>query len=485
MRFAVRLLLAVFMLLLMACRETEQPKASTLERIREQGVLRVATRNSPSTYYHDRNGPTGLEYDLANDFAESLGVRLELITLGSIDELYQSLSGEGGVDLVAAGLYESSHRRPQARFSDSYGDARLQVVYNINQPAPRAIEDLIGRSITVVAGSVQAEWLKAAQVSHPELKFEESSELEVLDLLQQVDQRELDVTLVGSNELAMNKFSFSRVRVGFDLEPGLKLAWALPVGEDISLLEQVNAFFASHRQDGSLASLEERYYGHLEELDYVGTYTFARHLQQRLPDYEQTFRQAADTQGLDWRLLAAMGYQESKWDPTARSKTGVRGLMMLTLRTARSLGVTDRLDPTQSINGGARYLLKLRKRLPESIKEPDRTWLALAAYNVGYGHMEDARRLAQAEGLNPNRWLDVKKMLPRLSQKKWYSQTRYGYARGGEPVHYVNNIRRYYDILTWISQPRLEGEQLASGSSHQPGLAGPGADGASSAEPRL
>ncbi|MGY8830470.1 MAG: transglycosylase SLT domain-containing protein, partial [Pseudomonadales bacterium] len=182
------------------------------------------------------------------------------------------------------------------------------------------------------------------------------------------------------------------------------------------------------------------------------------------------FREAAQANQVDWRLLAAMGYQESLWQPTATSKTGVRGLMMLTLRTAQAMGVSDRLNPKQSIEGGAKYIVYVKNQLPESIQEPDRTWFALASYNIGGGHLEDARKLTEAEGLDPNKWLDVQKILPRLSQKQWYSKTRYGYARGGEPVHFVRNIRRYYDILTWVTQPQLEGSQIAESNQHVPGI---------------
>jgi membrane-bound lytic murein transglycosylase F len=148
----------------------------------------------------------------------------------------------------------------------------------------------------------------------------------------------------------------------------------------------------------------------------------------------------------------------------------VRGLMMLTLRTAQAMGVSNRLDPKQSIDGGAKYIVHVKNQLPESIQEPDRTWFALAAYNVGGGHLEDARKLTEAEGLNPNKWLDVQKILPRLSQKQWFSKTRYGYARGGEPVHFVRNIRRYYDILSWATQPQLEGSQITESNQHMPGI---------------
>ena len=152
----------------------------------------------------------------------------------------------------------------------------------------------------------------------------------------------------------------------------------------------------------------------------------------------------------DWRKLAAASYQESHWNPSARSPTGVRGMMMLTLPTAAYVGVDNRLDPEQSIRGGAFYLKDMMERLPDTIPENQRIWFALASYNIGLGHVEDARRLTESMGMDPDAWADVKKVLPLLQQSKYYKQTRYGYARGSEAVHYVDSIRRYYDTLVWI-----------------------------------
>ena len=154
---------------------------------------------------------------------------------------------------------------------------------------------------------------------------------------------------------------------------------------------------------------------------------------------------------MDWRLLAAVGYQESHWDPDAVSPTGVKGLMMLTQDAAKDIGIKDREDPQQSILGGAKYLASMHKRIPDRIPEPDRTWLALAAYNVGLGHLEDARMLTLKNKGDADKWVDVKKNLPLLTKEKWFKQTRYGYARGREPVRYVENVRTYYDILVWIT----------------------------------
>lgn len=465
LRHSAWLLTTVLILLLSACGDAP----TALERVREDGVLRVITRNSPTTYYQDRNGETGFEYELAEQFAKRLGVRLELETANSLDELFARLNAPDGPHLAAAGLVASASRQQQARFSDAYLDVTLQVIYRNGRPRPTKPEQLVGKRITVVKGSVQAERLAELKQRLPELQYRESDEVEVADLLSMVEEGQIDLTLVGSNELAMSQFGYPNVRVAFDLDSTQKLAWAVPPGTDPSLLGEINAFLAKARKDNTLQQLKERYYGHIDVLGYVGTVTFGKHLQQRLPRYEQHFRKAAEQYRVDWRLLAAIGYQESMWQPDAVSKTGVRGLMMLTQRTASAMGVTNRLDARQSIQGGARYFTEVHAGLPDSIKEPDRTWFALAAYNVGGGHLEDARKLTREAGLNPDKWLHVKKILPRLSQKQWYSKTRYGYARGGEPVHFVNNIRRYYDILTWVTQPQLEG-QVADRGLHRPGV---------------
>ncbi|MGM7283767.1 membrane-bound lytic murein transglycosylase MltF [Pseudomonas guariconensis] len=452
-------------LLLGACVE----KPSTLERVKEDGVLRVITRNSPATYFQDRNGETGFEYELVKRFADELGVKLEIETADSLDELFDQLGKPSGPVLAAAGLVSSEKRTAQARFSHPYLEVTPQVIYRNGRSRPTNVKGLIGKKIMVLKGSSHADQLAELKKQNPALVYEESDAVEVVDLLRMVDEGQIDLTLVDSNELAMNQVYFPNVRVAFDLGDSRDQRWAVAAGEDNSLLNEVNDFLDKSQKNGTLQRLKDRYYGHVDVLGYVGAYTFAQHLQQRLPKYEKHFRTTAKAEQVDWRLLAAIGYQESMWQPEVTSKTGVRGLMMLTQRTAQAMGVSNRLDPKQSIQGGAKYFMLVKDQLDESIKEPDRTWFALAAYNVGSGHLEDARMLAKREGLNPNKWLDVKKMLPRLSQKQWYRKTRYGYARGGEPVHFVANIRRYYDILTWVTQPQLEG-QVAEGNLHVPGV---------------
>ncbi|CAI8870416.1 membrane-bound lytic murein transglycosylase F [Pseudomonas sp. IT-P176] len=445
-------------------------KPNTLERVKEDGVLRVVTRNSPATYFQDRNGETGFEYELVKRFADDLGVELKIETADNLDDLFEQVGKPNGPVLAAAGLVSSEKRKAQVRFSHSYLEVTPQIIYRNGQSRPTNAADLVGKKIMVLKGSTHAEQLAVLKQKNPRIEYEESDAVEVVDLLRMVDEGQIDLTLVDSNEVAMNQVYFPNVRVAFDLGDASNQSWAVAAGEDNSLLNEINDFLDKVEKNGTLQRLKDRYYGHVDVLGYVGAYTFAQHLQQRLPKYEQHFKTYAKKEKVDWRLLAAIGYQESLWQPTVTSKTGVRGLMMLTQNTAQAMGVSNRLDARQSIMGGAKYLAYMKDQLDSSIQEPDRTWFALAAYNVGSGHLDDARKLAAKEGLNPDKWLDVKKILPRLSQKQWYSKTRYGYARGGEPVHFVANIRRYYDILTWVTQPQLEGDQVAEGNLHVPGI---------------
>ena len=240
-----------------------------------------------------------------------------------------------------------------------------------------------------------------------------------------------------------------------DLQPGpvlfgqREIALALPDTGDTALRDQLDAFIATSTDNGFLQKLYDRYYGHVQRIGPEFATRFLNDVREVLPQYRSFFHQAQQRTGLDWRLLAALAYQESKWDPLATSFTNVRGLMMLTEDTADALGVENRLDPAQSIRGGADYLRQLLDQLPDTVPMPDRLWFALAAYNIGLGHLEDARVLTQRKGGDPNSWDDVMIRLPLLQKQSSFKDTRYGYAPGGQAFHFVKNIRHYQDILNW------------------------------------
>ncbi|WKE64631.1 membrane-bound lytic murein transglycosylase MltF [Gallaecimonas kandeliae] len=466
-----RLFLVSLALLLAACQDASpQPQAPSnqLESILARGELRVGTRFSDTTYYEGADGPAGLDYELAAMFADYLGVKLVIDPSYSLSELFPKLE-KGQYDLLAAGLTVTPERRKHFRFAPAYQAVSQKLVYKRGSPRPRDFDDLNG-SLMVMAYSAHAERLAQVAKSHPNLKWTETSDMDSDELLQQVLAGHLDYTVADSNNLALNRRYYPDLMVGFTVAEEQPVAWAFPKTNDDSLYAALIEFFGEMSQSGVIARLEEKYYGHVRTFDYVDTRSFIRAVDRKLPRFQPSFEKYAGD--FDWRLLAAMSYQESHWNPNATSVTGVRGLMMLTLDTADLLGIDNRLDPAQSIRGGASYLHQLYDRMPESIPASERVWFAMAAYNVGEGHVLDARRITEKRGGNPNAWADVKDSLPLLRKKAWYSQTRHGYARGDEPVQYVDNIRRYYDTLVWIQDQQLADKNVAPGSP-QPTLQAP------------
>lgn len=442
----LRLAVATITGLLLSTCSTPPP---ILEQIRITGELRVITRNSPTTYYQGADGPLGVEYELARRFADELGVELKLQVAGTVGMVFPPLLA-GRAHIAAAGLTVTEARRQIVDFGPPYHEVIQQLVYRYGSGRPRNPDDLAGGRLEVVAESSHAEQLRQLHEEYPNLVWYENHDAESTELLFRVSEGTIDYTVADSNELQLNQRYYPEVREAFNLSDPEYLAWALPKSNDRSLLNEVERYFERIRESGTLEQLLDSYYAQTDRFDYVGTRVFLRHIGIRLPQYEQAFREAATEVGVDWRLLAAIGYQESHWNPRAVSPTGVRGIMMLTLNTAAFIGIDNRTDPRESIFGGARYFANLRSRLPTRIHEPDRTWLALAAYNVGLGHLEDARVITQRQGGNPDRWTDVREHLPKLSQRRYYQDTTYGYARGREPVIYVDNIRSYYDVLVWL-----------------------------------
>lgn len=426
-----------------------------LEQIIEKGELKVVTRNSPTTYYLGAEEPIGPEYELAAGFAEHLGVRLNMRPSNQFWQILPRV--ESGQDVIAAaGLTVTPQRQEMVEFGPVYQRSEPVVVYRSGRRRPRELTDLVGGSLEVVAGTSFVEILADAQRDLPDLSWTANPNAEVEELIAAVANGTIDFTVADSNEFSVVRYFYPEARIAFALAEPAPLAWALPKSKDNSLREAVANYFSEIGATGELDRILNRYYAsYAREFDYVGSRAFQRHFDSRLPSYRPMFERYAADVDIDWRLLAAMAYQESHWDPGAVSPTGVRGLMMLTQQTARMMGVADRTDPLESIEGGARYFRRILRKLPDRIPEPDRTWLAVAAYNVGFGHLEDARIITESQGGDPDRWRDVRTHLPLLSQKKWYQRTKRGYASGWQPVFYVDNVQRYYDILRWMTADEM------------------------------
>ncbi len=425
-----------------------------LTRVKSTGELKVVTSPGPTTLYNDADGPAGFEYDLANAFAAHLGVRLKITALEPSSDIPRKVA-DGDVDF-AAGLTMDEGDGQAVRFTPPYQKIRQRVVHRLGNERPRSIEELIGREIEVPAGSRHARKLTALRARYPELRFNTVDDRDATELLELVWEGLLEVTVSDSHLIALNRQYFPELQIAFDLTESDGLAWAFAAGDDDSLYRAAVGFLDSYRKTGALARLHDHYYGPASQANFINLAVYQLRVQNRLPNYQQSFEKAAKRHNLDWRFLAALGYQESYWDPKATSPTGVRGMMMLTEDTALRLGVKDRLDAEQSIEGGARYLRELYDRLPVTVTDPDRLWIALAAYNVGLYHLEDARVITEIQKGDPNRWNDVKQRLPLLEHPQWAAYIKYGPARGREPVLFVNRVRTYYDVLV-----KLDDEEKA------------------------
>jgi len=401
-----------------------------------------------------RGAEAELERELAQLFAEQLHATLEMVAIPQNN--IRAALREHYAHLAAASL-RSEINDSTLQFGPSYQSVRELVVCNRDVPLPKNLADLAGKKFAVAVDSAQEVALREAQKKLPSLQWQTNHDLTTQDLLAEVADGSLDCVTANELQLADARNYHPDLASALDIAPPSKLAWGFPLDADPELLKQVQIFFDRIRQDGTLHRLLDRYYGHINRLDRTDTTAFITATHNILPHYRRLFEEAAALTGEDWRLLAALAYQESQWDPLATSYTNVRGMMMLTEDTADRMKLSNRLDPRESIIAGAQYLSLLKEQMPSRIPEPDRTWLALAAYNQGYSHLEDARILTERAGLNPDSWLDVKKWMPKLNQPGYYETLKHGYARGGEAVILVESIRNYYDMLK-----RLDSEQTST-----------------------
>ena len=417
------------------------------EKAVKSGKLRFVTIENPVTYYPTSSGPHGFEYELALRFSDYTDLDLELLVASMPVEAISMVRNNKA--LVAGAALPEINGIKNLKSGPAYDSTTHQLVYRQGDPPPAGINDITGSILNITELQYQALNRTLSGISEKVI----IEETDMASVFKKLQQGELHNTVADKKMIHAFRYLYPDIRVAFDLASELPVTWVYN-SNDRELDRHVYDFFNEISSNGVLERLKEKYFNHLVLFDYIDSVTFLQRIRDKLPEFKGYFEKTGREYNLDWTLLAAMSYQESHWSPGARSPTGVRGLMMLTQDTASYIGIEDRLNPEQSIEGGARYFREVLKLIPGRISEPDRTWFALAAYNIGYRHLENARVIAQSEGGNPDLWKDVRKTLVRISSDDNYKHLQSGQIRWYEPVVYVGNIRRYQDILRWFYRER-------------------------------
>ncbi|OOF49953.1 lytic transglycosylase F [Rodentibacter genomosp. 1] len=460
-------IIAAFALLLWAIdmvfpwQKIMQSEENHYAAIQSRGKLIVGTINNPIYYFIDSKGESGLEYELTKNFADYLGVELEIKTLENTDSLFSSLENNQ-IDLAAANLLFHPKRAEQFQIGPAYTSASWQLVYKKGENRPKDLS-MVKQEIVISGGQELDELLSQFQQKFPTLQWKNNKQFTQEELLIQVSEGKIPYTIANSIDVAMVQQIRPNIAIAFDLTDESSVHWYLANNSYNELQAGLLDFMNNALETGLIDRIEEKYFRHIAQFDYVDSRAYLEAIEKILPQYQPLFEKYKGN--LDWRLLAAVAYQESHWNPDATSPTGVRGMMMLTKDTAERMKITNRTDPEQSIKAGSEYLHWLVSQMPDSIAQEDRIWYALAAYNMGLGHLVDIRRLTKKLGGNPDNWLDVKNNLPLLAEKRHYNSLKYGYARGYEAYQYVENIRRYMNNI--VNYHRVQSNQNSTGLENE------------------
>jgi len=452
------------------------PVERDLEDIREEGVLRALVTTDSTTYFLYRGTPMGYDYALLLRFAKQQDLKLEMVLVRDREELVEKLNaGEG--DIAAARLVPDYSEEADAAYTVALYETtpvlvqRESPVTALPENAEEALEDdgifdpgapsalgpreisvrpirrrseLAGRDLGVPDHSVySARAVELFDLATDDVEIVEVEDVNSYeDLIRDVSEGNLRLGASPRNLAELKESYFTNIVVYPTLGPSHPVAWGVRHNAP-ELLTALNGFLA---QDGELPRFDELYekyfidrqsYAERVDSEYLTSVTG------RLSAYDDLFREHAPKINWDWRLLAAQTYQESRFKPRAKSWAGAGGLLQLMPATAKQFKVTNRFDPEENVAGAVRFLDWQEKYWDDKITDPDeRLNFILASYNAGHGHVQDARRLAEKNGDDPNSWAEVAYWMLQLAKKEVYTDpvVVYGYCRGLEPVTYVERI---------------------------------------------
>lgn len=445
---------------------SEEKKRYTddLAAIKKRKVLRVLTRNNASTYFLWRGELLGFEYELARRFARQHDLRLEMVVPPGRDDLAPWLR-EGRGDIVAASLTISPERQKEGvAFSRPYHTISEILVTRRDDESLNKPADLTGRRVVVRRSS--SYWQSLEKLKQQGIDFTLDAapeELETEELIDRVARGVYDLTVADSHILDIELTWRDDIRAAFPLGEPRSHGW-LVREQNPQLLKAVNAFLKKEYRGLFYNVTYDKYFknpkrilSHVEQrVDSAGT--------GELSPFDKLARRYAERYGFDWRLVVSQMFQESRFDPQAKSWVGALGLMQVMPRTGKELGLENLRDPETGLHAGVKYLDWLMRRFEPSLPVSERTWFALASYNAGIGHVRDARRLAKRLGYDPDRWFDnVEKAMLQLSKRQYAKKAKHGYVRGHEPVNYVREIRDRY--LAYIKLKGGTGPALVEGDA--------------------
>lgn len=415
--------------------------------IKKRGTLLYGTRTSLLSYFKTNETIIGYEYQLLKRFTDEHGLELVAEVYNNNGDLFRDLKA-GKIDVAGGHLTVTKERLSRYQFSEPFSQTAIDLITHFEHKNKTSIKQFESTKGLLIEDSSYEELLNDLPNFEPE-NLDTTANHSLFELIRKINSKEIDYTFGDSEIINIYQHFIPGIYQVIQLSPATDTAFMLRAERTENLKAKLNQFILKAKESDLLNILKQEIVLHLPEIDPANTVTFFDKLQTSWPKVKDLIFKVANEKDFDPALLAAISYQESHWEADAISISGVKGLMMLTASTAEEMDVKDRTDPQQSLEGGIKYLRYMQRKMPNRITKANRILFALAAYNIGYGHLEDARILTQKAGGNPDEWLDVEPYLAQLNNPNIEHQLKYGNADGTTAVIYVNNIMTYKQLMNW------------------------------------